>query len=121
MNRLAKSPTSTVKARNLRRQSTPAEMKMWALLRDRRLLGCKFRRQQPIGPYVVDFYSSVLKLAVELDGSGHMRTDRISLGEERSRFLAENGVRVIRFWNTDVTKNVNAVLEQILKVANLTE
>ena len=97
MNRLAKASTSTVKARTLRKQSTPAELKMWALLRGRRLLGYKFHRQQPIGPYVVDFYSSVLKLAVELDGSGHMRSDRQSLDEERSRFLAENGVRIIRF------------------------
>ena len=92
---------------------------MWTLLRDRRLSGYKFRRQQPIGPYVVDFYSSVLKLAVELDGSGHMRNDRKSQDKERSGFLAANGVRVIRFWNTDVTKHLNVVLEQIIKAVEI--
>jgi adenine-specific DNA-methyltransferase len=83
-------------------------------MRDRRLAGYKFRRQQPIGPYIVDFYSAMVNLAIELDGSGHLRSDRRHLDELRSRYLHEQGIRVVRFLNSELSENIEAVLERIL-------
>ena len=88
-------------ARQLRQNATEAERKLWHCLRDKRLLGLRFRRQQPIGPYVADFYCSAAKLIVELDGSHHADSgaqyDRI-----RTKWLESRGYKILRFWNTDL-------------------
>ena len=102
-------------ARALRRESTDAERLLWFHLRDRRL-GVKFRRQQPVGPYVVDFLSIEAALVVELDGSQH----HADLDADRTRFLERRGHRVLRFWNHDVLVHTEAVLEQILATVALT-
>jgi very-short-patch-repair endonuclease len=67
----------------------------------------------------VDFYSTVLSLAIELDGSGHMKAEQRRIDQEHSQLLAAAGVRVIRFWNTDILRHTNVVLEQIVKAARL--
>jgi very-short-patch-repair endonuclease len=97
-------------ARKLRRNLTDAERAMWFLLRDRRFDGIKFRRQVPIGPYVVDFASIHHRLIVELDGGQH--ADSVS-DVRRDAFLAAEGWSVLRFWNNDVLSNRNGVLEAI--------
>ena len=102
-------------ARALRRESADAERLLWFHLRDRRL-GVKFRRQQPVGPYVVDFLSIEAALVVELDGSQH----HADLDADRTRFLERRGHRVLRFWNHDVLVHTEAVLEQILATVALT-
>src|SRR5262245_52206360 len=101
------------KARRLRAEMTDAERRLWMHLRDRRLLGFKFRRQQPLHGYVADFVCMEVQLIVELDGGQHL--DRQRSDEYRTRVLTANGFRVIRFWNDDVLLRMDAVLEEILR------
>jgi very-short-patch-repair endonuclease len=100
-------------ARKLRHQHSDAERLMWALLRDRRLAGAKFRRQHPVGSYVLDFYCHQAKLAVELDGGQHNTTGARKYDENRSSFLAKQGITVMRFWNHEVLQETEAVLHAI--------
>jgi very-short-patch-repair endonuclease len=97
-------------ARHLRRTMTDAEREIWHHLRNRALVGCKFRRQHPIGPYVVDFICLEAKLVVELDGGQHANSAGDML---RSRFLESHGYRMLRFWNNDVFAQQDAVLAMI--------
>ena len=100
-------------ARSLRGKQTDAEQLLWGLLRDRRFAGKKFRRQHPIGRYILDFYCHEQSLAVELDGGQHNDEETRSRDERRSRFLREQGIRVVRFWNHDVLVQTDAVLESL--------
>ena len=100
-------------ARNLRRTQTDAENLMWGLLRDRRLMGCKFRRQHPVTPYVLDFYCSEHKLAIELDGGQHNESAQQQKDEQRTAFLQQKGIRVLRFLNNEVLGQTESVLEAI--------
>jgi very-short-patch-repair endonuclease len=100
-------------AKNLRTTATDAERILWSLLRTRQLGGLRFRRQQPVGPYIVDFFCPSAKLIVELDGSQHGTDQAISYDDDRTRFLQSCGYRVLRFWNTDVMKNRDSVIETI--------
>lgn len=104
-------------ARVLRRNSTEAERAMWYLLRDRRFDGVKFRRQVPVGPYIADFASIEHRLVIELDGGQHAESAR---DNRRDAFLAAEGWRVLRFWNSDVMKNRQGVLECIFAGVTLT-
>ena len=98
------------KARELRLAATDAEKKLWRQLRTKHLAGWKFRRQVPIGPYVVDFYCSAAKLIVELDGGQH--ADSAS-DRRRDAQLNSLGYRVIRVWNNDVLGNLEGVLQML--------
>lgn len=103
-------------AREMRHEGSDAERKLWHLLRDRRLMGFKFRRQVPIGGYVVDFYCHEAQLGVELDGGQHNDDEGIAYDDGRSKSLARsNGVRIIRYWNPDVLTNTDVVLEDIYR------
>ena len=102
---------NTQKARLLRKNQTDAEKMLWAQLRDRRLNGCKFRRQVPVGPYVADFLSESSQLIIEIDGGQHL--DNKEYDQYRDEFLRANGYHVIRFWNNEVMMNLNGVLEAI--------
>ncbi len=88
---------------------------LWFALRKNRLAGLKFRRQHPIEPYVVDFYCPAAKLVVEVDGESHV--GQAADDESRERFLARQGLRVVRFTNDDVLNDMDAVLEAILEAA----
>ena len=101
----------THRARQLRREATDAERLLWHHLRRRQLEGCKFRRQEVIGPYIVDFLCLEKRLVVELDGGQHM--DQVDYDRRRSAFLEEQGYRVLRFWNNQVLEEVEGVLEEI--------
>jgi very-short-patch-repair endonuclease len=98
-------------ARRLRKQQTDTERKLWARLRDRRLGGVKFRRQHPIGPYIVDFCCPEAKLVIELDGGQH--TTQRNGDERRSLFIEAQGYGVLRFWDNEVLLNIEGVLERI--------
>jgi very-short-patch-repair endonuclease len=99
----------TGRARQLRQQSTDAERKLWNRLRSRAIEGFKFVRQEPIGPYVVDFICREQNLVIEVDGGQHAnRRDVV-----RDRWLADHRFRVLRFWNNDVISNIEGVLETI--------
>ena len=100
-------------ARQLRQQGTDAEQWLWQALRDRRMAGVKFRRQHPLPPYVLDFYSPELKLGVELDGGQHNTDSGREHDQRRSDFLAEQGIRILRFWNNEALQQPEAVLEAI--------
>jgi very-short-patch-repair endonuclease len=87
---------------------------LWRRLRDRRLAGAHFRRQHPLGPYIVDFFCAPARLAVELDGVTH--DEQAGYDERRTRWLEQNhGCRVLRFSNQDVMRHLEAVLETILR------
>jgi very-short-patch-repair endonuclease len=90
-----------VRAKRLRRISTPSEDAIWELLRDRKLLGLKFRRQVPIGPYVADFYCYELRLVLEIDGSIHEEDSQIAHDRNRDANLEALGFRLLRFTNRD--------------------
>jgi very-short-patch-repair endonuclease len=98
----------------MRRQPTDAEDALWLRLRGRQLADAKFRRQQVLGPYVVDFYCLEHRLAIELDGGQHAEATK-EYDDQRSRFLTSLGVRVLRFWNHDVLARMEAVLEEIVR------
>jgi very-short-patch-repair endonuclease len=106
-------------ARKLREQQTDPESLLWLLLRDRRLLGIKFRRQHPVPPYVLDFYSEGLKLAVELDGGQHNEGAEQARDQRRDAHLVSLGVEVARYWNHDVLNRTEEVLEDLMARAAL--
>ena len=110
-------PTSYAHARALRKELTPAERILWAHLRNDQL-GVSFRRQHPIGNYIPDFCCIKKKLIIELDGSQHL--DQQAYDDERTTYFETLGYRVIRFWNNDVTKNIEGVLETILMALEVT-
>ena len=106
-------------ARQLRAQQTNAEDALWFLLRDRRFLNFKFRRQHAIPPYVLDFYCSELKLAVELDGGQHNEDAVQRIDEKRSLYLRARGIEVVRYWNHDVLARMESVLEDLMQRAQV--
>ena len=108
-------PSTTERSRELRREMTGPERRLWSILRRSNLGGFKFRRQAPIGRYLVDFYCPALKLAVELDGESHIGTGEQD--EARTRELMAGGDRVLRITNDDVMQNLYEVGEHILNVA----
>ncbi len=99
------------KARRLRQNQTDAEKIVWQQLRSRQLAGCKFRRQHPLGNYIVDFICLDRKLIIELDGSQHMET--LEYDEKRSNFLQQEGFVILRFWNNQVFEELETVLAVI--------
>jgi very-short-patch-repair endonuclease len=98
-------------AKNLRSHQTDAEQRLWYHLRAHRFLGLKFKRQKPIGPYIADFICESHRLAIEVDGGQH--NEHEAYDKRRTAYLQGKGYRVLRFWNTDVLKNADAVLGAI--------
>jgi very-short-patch-repair endonuclease len=92
---------------------TDAERKLWRALRGGRFHGLSFRRQAPMGRYVADFVSHVRMLVIELDGGQHGEDAHAAADKERDAWIASRGYRVLRFWNNDVTENLDGVLEAI--------
>jgi very-short-patch-repair endonuclease len=89
---------------------TDAERKLWSALRDRQLDGAKFRRQQPIGPFVADFVCQERRLIIEADGGQHAESANDA---RRTKFLESKGYRVLRFWNNDILRNLDGVAQVI--------
>jgi len=98
-------------ARKLRKNLTDAEHELWRHIRNRQLFGCRFRRQAPIGKYIVDFVCFEKKLIIELDGGQHAQDQDDD--HRRSEWLQSRGFKVIRFWNHDVLRQVEIVKEVI--------
>ena len=101
----------TERARHLRAASTDAEGTLWYRLRARRLNGHKFVRQEPIGPYTVDFICREARLIIEVDGGQHADSPRDVV---RDKWLTDRNYRILRFWNNDVSRNLAGVLETIV-------
>jgi very-short-patch-repair endonuclease len=96
----------------LRKSLTPQEFKLWFYLKGKNL-GVKFRRQHSIGPYIVDFYCKEKNFIIELDGSQHITTK--GYDKERDSYIKTLGVKVLRFWNSEIDKNIEEVLTKIKK------
>lgn len=101
-------------AKELRKQQTDAERILWQCLRNRSMAGYKFRRQEIIGNYIVDFLCLEKKLIIELDGSQHM--DMEQKDRKRTQFLESLGYIVIRFWNNEIMGELDSVKEEIFRI-----
>lgn len=106
-------------AKALRRNMTETEKKLWRVRRGHRLENISFRRQMPIAGYVADFASPGYKLIIELDGSRHGESRGLVADSERDRVLAELGWTVLRFWNAEVTEEIDGVCRKIMDACGL--
>ncbi|MBI5842226.1 MAG: endonuclease domain-containing protein [Chloroflexi bacterium] len=104
-------PKTKHQAIELRKESTPAERKLWSRIRNDQL-GVTFRRQHAVGIYIPDFCSPKAKLIIELDGSQHLEQEEYD--GERTKYLESQGYKVIRFWNNDVLNNIDGVILAII-------
>jgi len=105
--------TSKTYSKNLRKNQTEAEKLLWYRLRNKKFLGFKFRRQQLIGKYIVDFVNFERKIIIEVDGEQHNFKDRKFKDNVRTKWLTTQGFTIVRFWNNDILKDIEEVLEQI--------
>ena len=103
------------RAKQLRKSSTEVEKRLWRLLRAKQLAGFKFRRQEPVGPYIVDFVCFRPPLVIELDGGQHDATKQRIHDKRRTAWLHSQGFTVIRFWNNQLLENEAGVLHDILR------
>lgn len=110
--------SKTIKARSLRKNMTEQERRLWQYLRKRSINNLKFRRQYPIGNYIVDFVCIEKKLVIEVDGGQHNQNDNISYDKSRTQYIEKLGYKVIRFWNNEIDNNIDGVYEEILKYLN---
>ncbi len=108
---------ASVRATALRKGQTDAEALLWSRLRNRQLLGLKFRRQHPLGRYFADFACIEIGLVVELDGGQHTESFVIDYDTRRKEEMAGMGFQTLRFWDNDVLKETDAVMEQIREMA----
>lgn len=104
-------PKAKQRSRKLRREMTDAELILWKRLRKKSIDGYKFRRQHPVGKYILDFVCLEAGLIVEVDGGQHQ--EGTDYDEKRTFWLEQKGFRVLRFWNNEVMNNLDAVLEVI--------
>jgi len=109
-------PQLLIFAKSMRHTATDAEHLMWQILRAKRFMNLKFRRQHVIEPYIVDFYCYEIGLVIELDGSQHGMDDAIEYDAERTKFLEALGLTVVRYWNYDVLGRTVVVLEDLWRV-----
>lgn len=101
--------------KELRRKQTPQEEKLWWYLKDRRLLGFKFRRQASIGGYILDFYCAEKGLIIELDGDIHNKSENQELDKMRDKFFRELDYKILRFKNSRIENDTNGVIKEIEK------
>jgi len=107
-----------IKARYLRHEETKAEKILWKELRNRKL-DVKFRRQHPIDKFIIDFYAPEIKLGIELDGSSHTETQEYD--EQRTEHFESQGIKIIRFWNSEIEKDLKDVVRKIKEKITYTE
>ena len=100
-------------AKELRKRQTEAEKRLWFKLRDKQLYGAKFRRQEPVGNYIVDFVCFEKKLVLEIDGNPHKHTDVKRNDKQRTAWMQSEGFKVLRFWNADILNNIEVVLKKV--------
>jgi len=106
-------PSLSSRAQELRHAETEAEQIIWSWLRTKKLNGVKFRRQEPIGKYIVDFVSFEKKLIIEIDGGQHSLEENRINDTVRTEWLQSQGFRLIRFWNNEVSSNLDGVITRI--------
>ena len=111
--KVALAPDYVAFVRQLHRDQTDAEKLLWYSVRGRQLFGLKFRRQYPVGPYILDFYCYAYRLCIELDGGQHDESAGIQHDEQRQIFLTSHGIHTLRFSNNDVLQDIEGVLLQV--------
>ena len=104
-------PKILTNAKSLRSHQTEAEQRLWYHLRAHRFMNVKFKRQKPLGRYIVDFVCVERRLIIELDGGQH--AEQLEYDQLRDAWLREQGYKVLRFWNNEVMQQLEGVLEQI--------
>ena len=102
-------------SRNLRKEMTDAEWILWSKIKGKQLSGVQFYRQKPVGEYIVDFYSSSIRMVIELDGGQHFEPENMEKDRLRDDYLKSKGLQVLRFDNHEVIKNLSGVLDVIYK------
>ena len=102
-------------ARELRKNMTPQERKLWGILRNRQVKNSTFKRQYPIGEYIVDFVCREKWLIIEVDGGQHNSPEAIEYDRQRSEYLQSRGFKVLRFWNNDIDNNIDGVYRIIIQ------
>ena len=105
-------------AKTLRRNSTIQERRLWNLLKNRQFHNLKFKRQHPIGDYIVDFICKEAKVIIEIDGGQHNEPENIDYDNTRSEFLNSLGYKVLRFWNNEIYENIDGVLLKLEQEIN---
>ena len=105
-------------ARNLRKNSTIQERRLWNLLKNRQFHNLKFKRQQPIGDYIVDFICKEAKIIIEIDGAQHNESENIEYDKTRTEYLNTLGYKVIRFWNNEIYENIEGVVVRLKEEIN---
>jgi len=111
-----RNPITQNHAKDLRKNLTKAEAIIWNYLKGKKIEGVKFRRQFPIGIYIVDFAAVEIKLIIEIDGATHSSDDRVKYDNARTQFLTSQGWKVIRVWNNDIYNNLNGILQSISQI-----
>ena len=111
-------PDTFAKAKQLRKSMTEAEKVLWKILKDKKTIEVKFRRQHPIGTFIVDFYCHKHKLVIEVDGEIHLKKENKEYDYGRTYELERLGLRVIRFSNDEILKNIEKVKNEILDSIN---
>ena len=104
------------KARELRKNMTPQERKLWNIIKNREFYGYRFLRQYIIAPYIVDFICKKEKIIIEIDGSQHNEPEKIKYDNERTEYLISKNYKVIRFWNNEIDENIEGVYEKLKDV-----
>ena len=107
------SPLIFLRAKHLRDNMTETEILLWEELKNKKLLNYKFRRQHPIGNFIVDFYCHKLKLVIEVDGAYHNHFKQIELDNDRSEILEFQDLKIIRFTNDEIMNNISCVIQEI--------
>lgn len=115
MKRTFNDPSTKAKRKELRHDSTTAEKALWSKIKGENLYGYKFRRQHGVGKYILDFYCPELNLAIEVDGDSHFIDDGPEKDAIRSQFIQDKGIRILRFTNADIIKNLEGVLITLQK------
>ena len=118
MTRFDRTPQKTKRAKALREKQTDAEQKLWRALKGKQLDGVKFRRQHPVGDYILDFYCPAAQLCVEVDGGQHNEPANSQRDAIRTSHLEKRGITVMRVWNFEIFENLDGVLEAISEQAH---
>ena len=110
---LRNDPALKERRKELRQNQTDAERAFWARVRNRQFFGMRVSRQYSVGPYILDYYCPTLKLAIELDGGQHNEAEARKYDIARSEFLNAHGIKVVRFWNDEVLREIDGVMARM--------
>ena len=103
----------------LRKEASPAERKLWSIVKNKQIKGLRFFRQYGIGDYILDFYCPAIRLCIETDGGQHFELQKQLDDAERTKFLKSKGIQVLRFQNNDVFQNIEGVYDKIINTIRL--